>query len=85
MLNPEEFVRAGDYLVYHCPTWSWAAGEAGRRKAYLPPEKQFLVTRNGELSVWLGAWPCSESVPLLQCRASGGANKWPTCRPTRSC
>ena len=47
MLTPEEFVRAGDYLVYHCPTWSWAIGEAGRKKAYLPVDKQFLVTKNG--------------------------------------
>ena len=23
MITPEEFVAAGDYLVYHCPTWSW--------------------------------------------------------------
>lgn len=48
MLTPEEFVRAGDYLVYHCPTWSWASGEAGRKKAYLPADKQFLITRNGK-------------------------------------
>ena len=47
MITPDEFVRAGDHLVYHCPTWSWAAGEQGRRKAYLPPDKQFLVTKNG--------------------------------------
>ena len=24
MITPEEFVEAGDYLVYHCPTWSWS-------------------------------------------------------------
>lgn len=24
MITPEEFVAAGDYLVYHCPTWSWS-------------------------------------------------------------
>ena len=47
MLTPEEFVSAGDHLVYHCPTWSWSAGEPGRKKAYLPPDKQFLVTKNG--------------------------------------
>lgn len=51
MITPEEFVRAGDHLVYHCPTWSWAAGEQGRRKAYLPPDKQFLVTKNGTLTL----------------------------------
>lgn len=48
MLTPDEFVRAGDYLVYHCPTWSWASGEAGRKKAYLPSDKQFLITKNGK-------------------------------------
>jgi ubiquitin-like-conjugating enzyme ATG3 len=46
MLTPEEFLAAGDHLVYHCPTWSWSAGEPSRKKAYLPPDKQFLVTKN---------------------------------------
>ncbi len=23
MITAEEFVVAGDHLVYHCPTWSW--------------------------------------------------------------
>jgi ubiquitin-like-conjugating enzyme ATG3 len=23
VLTPDEFVRAGDYLVRACPTWSW--------------------------------------------------------------
>jgi ubiquitin-like-conjugating enzyme ATG3 len=46
MLTPEEFVTAGDHLVYHCPTWSWSGGEPGRKKAYLPPDKQFLATKN---------------------------------------
>lgn len=23
VLNPAEFVVAGDYLIHHCPTWSW--------------------------------------------------------------
>lgn len=23
VLTPEEFVKAGDYLVRACPTWSW--------------------------------------------------------------
>jgi ubiquitin-like-conjugating enzyme ATG3 len=46
VLTPEEFVRAGDELVYRCPTWSWATGDPARAKGYLPQDKQFLVTRN---------------------------------------
>ncbi|CAI5711801.1 unnamed protein product [Peronospora destructor] len=46
LLTPEEFVKAGDLLVYKCPTWRWESGEPSLRRAYLPAEKQFLVTRN---------------------------------------
>jgi ubiquitin-like-conjugating enzyme ATG3 len=46
VLTPEEFVLAGDELVYKCPTWAWEAGQESKRKTYLPPDKQYLVTRN---------------------------------------
>ena len=46
VLTPEEFVAAGDELVYKCPTWSWSGGDADKRKNYLPEKKQFLVTNN---------------------------------------
>ncbi|KAG7363422.1 autophagocytosis associated protein Atg3, N-terminal domain containing protein [Nitzschia inconspicua] len=46
VLTPEEFVQAGDELVYRCPTWQWEAGEESQRKSYLPPDKQYLITRN---------------------------------------
>lgn len=46
-ITPEEFVAAGDYLVFKFPTWSWADAEpASLRAPHLPPGKQFLVTRN---------------------------------------
>ena len=45
-ITPEEFVAAGDYLVYKFPSWSWSdASSAARRVNYLPEGKQFLVTR----------------------------------------
>ena len=46
VLTPEEFLAAGDHLVHHCPTWRWAAGDSSKTKPYLPPDKQFLITKN---------------------------------------
>ncbi len=47
VLTPEEFVKAGDELVFRCPTWEWAsASKASKSKSYLPPDKQYLITRN---------------------------------------
>lgn len=46
-ITPDEFLAAGDYLVYKFPTWAWGdADDESRRVAYLPPGKQYLVTRN---------------------------------------
>lgn len=42
---PDEFVKAGDFLTFKCPTWTWESGEAGRAVPYLPRDKQYLVTR----------------------------------------
>nr|SVE73724.1 EOG090X0AKX [Daphnia atkinsoni] len=46
VLTPEEFVKAGDHLVHHCPTWQWSSGDESKIKPYLPKNKQFLLTRN---------------------------------------
>jgi len=46
VLTPDEFVQAGDLLIYKCPTWSWESGDPQKRVSYLPPNKQYLITRN---------------------------------------
>ncbi|KAJ3056279.1 E2-like enzyme [Rhizophlyctis rosea] len=78
VLTPEEFVAAGDFLVYKCPTWSWAAGEPSKRRDYLPADKQYLVTRNV---------PCSKRVKAMEYGAddeaedldeAGGGEGWVT-------
>ena len=45
-ITPEEFLLAGDFLVYKFPSWSWAdASSPAQRVSYFPPGKQYLVTR----------------------------------------
>ena len=46
VLTPDEFVIAGDEIVFKCPTWQWESGDPQKRKPFLPEDKQFLVTRN---------------------------------------
>ncbi|KAJ0404369.1 hypothetical protein P43SY_001489 [Pythium insidiosum] len=72
LLTPEEFVKAGDLLVYKCPTWRWESGDPALRRAYLPADKQYLVTRNV---------PCCRRVTALERtyqteRAVDGEDDW---------
>lgn len=46
-LTPEEFLAAGDQLVFKFPTWQWSgASSSSLEKSYLPKNKQFLITRH---------------------------------------
>jgi ubiquitin-like-conjugating enzyme ATG3 len=55
-ISPEEFLAAGDYLVYKFPSWSWSdAAHPSRRVAHLPDGKQFLVSRGVPCRRRLGA------------------------------
>nr|CCA17236.1 autophagocytosis associated protein putative [Albugo laibachii Nc14] len=72
ILTPEEFVKAGDLLVYKCPTWQWESGQSSARRPYLPADKQYLVTRNV---------PCRQRITALdtsyQCEeAVDGESDW---------
>jgi len=44
-ITPEEFVAAGDFLAYKFGVWSWEKGDASKTREYLPPDKQYLLTR----------------------------------------
>ena len=34
VINPDEFVAAGDHLVHHCPSWQWAVGDPTNIKVF---------------------------------------------------
>ncbi|ESK92038.1 autophagy-related protein 3 [Moniliophthora roreri MCA 2997] len=44
-ITPEEFVAAGDFLVYKFPVWTWEKGDTSKARDYLPADKQYLITR----------------------------------------
>lgn len=50
-ITPDEYVAAGEFLVYKFPTWQWEGGDKTKARDYLPADKQYLVQRNGEQSV----------------------------------
>ena len=69
-LTPDEFVAAGDYLVYKCPTWSWSAGDPSKLRSFLPKDKQFLITK---------AVPCAlrvKQMHIVKEQAIPGLNDW---------
>jgi ubiquitin-like-conjugating enzyme ATG3 len=43
-ITPEEFVLAGDFLVYKFPVWSWKTGDESKIRDFLPQDKQYLIT-----------------------------------------
>merc|ERR1712228_166659 len=38
--------KAGCQLVYKCPAWSWEAGDKKKKRAFLPDNQQYLISRN---------------------------------------
>lgn len=46
VLTPEEFVKAGDFLIKNSPDWNWGIGNPDYNKEYLPEKKQFLIIEN---------------------------------------
>ncbi|SCU91799.1 LAFA_0F05908g1_1 [Lachancea sp. 'fantastica'] len=67
-ITPEEFVEAGEYLCHMFPTWEWnRATSAVRGRDFLPPDKQFLVTRKV---------PCAKRAEKLTTVAVDEGDKW---------
>eukprot|EP00579_Thalassiosira_antarctica_P015571 CAMPEP_0201948268 /NCGR_PEP_ID=MMETSP0903-20130614/55374_1 /ASSEMBLY_ACC=CAM_ASM_000552 /TAXON_ID=420261 /ORGANISM="Thalassiosira antarctica, Strain CCMP982" /LENGTH=379 /DNA_ID=CAMNT_0048491445 /DNA_START=32 /DNA_END=1173 /DNA_ORIENTATION=- len=69
VLTPEEFVDAGDELVFKCPTWTWEAGDPSKRKKHLPADKQYLMTRNVPCTARVSSL---ENVVAVSNREAGG-------------
>eukprot|EP01057_Protomagalhaensia_wolfi_P004013 Protomagalhaensia_wolfi_Nauph_80__4012@NODE_406_length_2586_cov_54_578720_g32_i1_p1_GENE_NODE_406_length_2586_cov_54_578720_g32_i1NODE_406_length_2586_cov_54_578720_g32_i1_p1_ORF_typecomplete_len316_score35_60Autophagy_N/PF03986_13/1_7e33Autophagy_act_C/PF03987_15/7_5e06_NODE_406_length_2586_cov_54_578720_g32_i1691016 len=56
-LTPAEFVEAGDQLVYQCPSWQWQGCPNKKNQVFwLPPDKQYLLTRNIPCRHRVGDW-----------------------------
>lgn len=45
-ISPEEFVKAGDYLVSKFPTWKWGTCPKSLQRKFLPANKQYLITKH---------------------------------------
>jgi len=44
--TPQEFVEAGDQLVFKFPTWQWQPANGSHEVPWLPRDKQYLITRS---------------------------------------
>ncbi|KAG0235921.1 E2-like enzyme [Actinomortierella wolfii] len=75
-ITPEEFEAAGDFLVYKCPTWSWASGEPSKRRDYLPAEKQFLITRNVPCLRRVKQMEYTDEDAEAQIESADGSDSW---------
>ena len=67
VLTPEEFVKAGDNLVFKCPTWCWEGGSPSLQRSHLPPNKQFLITRNVPCAIRATAIEAAAASSSSQC------------------
>lgn len=74
-ITPEEFVKAGDYLVYRFPTWQWSPAEPSKAKDFLPEDKQFLVTRHVPCYVRAADYEYNEGDEEDEADTAGGVKK----------
>jgi ubiquitin-like-conjugating enzyme ATG3 len=81
MLTPEEFVRSGDYTVRVSGVWSWDKGDASKSRPYLPPNKQFLITKRVPCyrrvsSLTTAVDVAAEKRVMLEGEEGKGADEW---------
>eukprot|EP00727_Mastigamoeba_balamuthi_P003021 m51a1_g12716 hypothetical protein (315) ;mRNA; f:1486-2912 len=79
VLTPEEFVQAGDLLVFKCKTWTWEAGDPHRAVPYLPDKnKQFLLPRNVKCATRCEAFEAEmeKKAPENSIRIDGDDDDW---------
>ncbi|GAA5852734.1 hypothetical protein JCM9279_003950 [Rhodotorula babjevae] len=66
-LTPDEFVAAGDFLVYKFPVWQWEGGDPTKARDFLPKDKQYLISRNV---------PCLRRVSQLGQQGGGAGDEY---------